>query len=63
VLLFIPFITDYIENGQMPQRPRQWITEITMTLILIAVISYIYRQQYPAGKDVPHRSSHRYRQQ
>jgi diguanylate cyclase (GGDEF)-like protein len=42
--IIFPFITEYIENGYFPIKPREWITEIVMTIIIVITIVIIYRQ-------------------
>jgi diguanylate cyclase (GGDEF)-like protein len=44
LFIIIPFITEYIENGHFPIKPREWITEIVMTIIIVITIKIIYKQ-------------------
>lgn len=44
LLVLTPFITDVIENGRFPARPREYVTEVLMG-ILIAVGLVIIRRQ------------------
>lgn len=44
LFFLFPVLTEYLEDGQFPRRPREWITEIVMTIIISITIIIIYRQ-------------------
>lgn len=44
ILLVFPLISEYLEDGHMPQNPRDWITEIIMTTVMGITVTIIYRQ-------------------
>ncbi len=43
-LLLFPLLSEYLEVGHFPVNPREWITEIVMTIIIGITILIIYRQ-------------------
>lgn len=44
IFIIAPFITEYIENGHFPEKPSDWITEITTTVIICITIIIINKQ-------------------
>ncbi len=47
LLILIPSITEYLESGRFPDTPRDFITDVVMTLItVIIVVMYNRRTQY-----------------
>lgn len=47
LLVLVPSITEYLESGHFPDTPRDFITDVVMTLItVIIVVMYNRRNQY-----------------
>lgn len=47
LLMLLPWITEYLEDGPWPATPRAWITEIGLSVLIgtgIAVILFYHRQ-------------------
>jgi signal transduction histidine kinase len=42
-LLLLPFVTDYLEVGHLPDTPREWITEISADLMIVLFILLLHR--------------------
>lgn len=47
LLVLVPVLTDVIESGSLPQRPRAWFTEVAVGL-LIAVLVHKIRKEHAA---------------
>jgi diguanylate cyclase (GGDEF)-like protein len=43
LLVFTPFVTDIIENGHFPARPREYVTEVLMGILIAVGIVIIHR--------------------
>lgn len=43
LLLLLPVLTDWLEDGRLPSSHREWITEVVMTIIILGFI-YLFRQ-------------------
>ena len=47
LLVLVPSITEYLESGHFPDTPRDFITDVVMTLITVfVVVMYNKRNQY-----------------
>lgn len=42
-LLLVPFLTELIERGSFPRGGREWVTEVSMTLIILAFVGLLRR--------------------
>ncbi len=45
VLVPVPLVTDWIENGALPSSPRGWITEVFGGLVIVALVSRVRRDR------------------
>jgi diguanylate cyclase (GGDEF)-like protein len=44
LLTLIPVLTDVIETGNWPSRPREWFTEVTVGLLIAALVYRVRRE-------------------
>jgi signal transduction histidine kinase len=44
-LVFLPFLTDFLESGKWPQSPRQLLTEVTLGLLVLLYVRVIARSR------------------
>jgi diguanylate cyclase (GGDEF)-like protein len=44
LLVLVPALTDVIESGSWPSRPREWLTEVAVGLLIAALVYRIRRE-------------------
>ena len=45
LLVLVPVVTDVIETGGWPARPREWFTEVSVGLLIAVLVRRILRER------------------